>query len=147
MVVNTGILRSVRAEDYGFKIVDMTVAAMLKAYLQQMAVDAVPEQLGRIVSPGVRSMRGGTVKGLGREKEAWVTIDGAELAALIENAKAAATISANEWQAQKGERLLKKVIEYMRDDVFPGLSGEKYVASMPVEMAEFITDCWLALEG
>ena len=89
MVVNTGILRSVRAEDYGFKIVDMTVAAMLKAYLQQMAVDAVPEQLGRIVSPGVRSMRGGTVKGLGLEKEAWVTIDGAELAALIENAKAA----------------------------------------------------------
>ena len=147
MVMNTGILSGVHAEEYGFKIGDMTVAAMIKAYLQQIAVDTVPEQLGRIVSPGVRNIRGGKVKDLGLEREAWVPIDGAAMAALIDNARETAAISASEWKAQKGERLLKKTIEYLRDDVFPGLSGKKYVASMPVEMAEFITDCWLALEG
>ena len=143
--MNTGILREVHADEYGFKIADMVVAAMLKAYLQEMVVEEVPGLLSRIVSPGMRSIRGGTVKERGLDQSVWITIDGAELAALIESARAAATISAAEWQAQKGEKLLKKTIEYMRDDVFLGLSGARYVASMPVEMAEFITDCWLAV--
>lgn len=143
--MNTGILRNVKAEQYGLKLADMVVAAMLKAYLQEMVKEEVPDLLSRIVSPGMRSIRGGTVKERGLEQSAWITIDGAKLAALIESARAAAVISADAWLAQKGERLLRKTIEYMRDDVFPGLSGERYVASMPVEMAEFITDCWLAV--
>lgn len=143
--MNTGILREVHADGYGFKIADMVVAAMLKAYLQEMVVEEVPYLLSRIVSPGMRSIRGGTVKEWGLDQSVWITIDGAELATLIDNARVAAAISAAEWQPQKGEKLLKKTIEYMRDDLFPALSGERYVASMPVEMAEFITDCWLAV--
>ena len=33
----------------------------------------------------------------------------------------------------------------MRDDLFPALDGQKYINSMPVEMAEFLTDCWLTV--
>lgn len=139
------ILRDVNAEQYGFKMVDLVVAVMLKAYLQEMVAEEVLGLLSRIVSPGMRSIRGGTVKRRGLEQSTWITINGAELASLIESARAAAAISAESWRAQEGEALLKKTIEYMKDDVLPGLSGKRYVASMPVEMAEFITDCWLAV--
>jgi hypothetical protein len=35
MEMNTGILRDVHADEYGFNITDLTVAAMIKAYLQR----------------------------------------------------------------------------------------------------------------
>ena len=144
-MLNTEILKDVRAEDYGFNIMDMIIAVLLKAYLQQMESAIVPEVLDRIVSPGVRSIHGGTVKGRALAEAYWVTIDGTKLASLIEDARTAAAISAMEWRAQEGEDLLKMAIDYIRNDVIPSLSGEKYVASMPKKMAEFITDCWLAL--
>lgn len=145
MEMNTGILRNVHAEEYGFSMDDLIVAAMLKAYLQTLRVDEVPGQLGRIVSAGMRNLRGGTVKGRGLAKEEWSELDRDALAVLIDNARTAATISAMEWQAQEGERLLDKTISLLRDEVFPALSGENYVAAMPVGMAEFITDCWLTV--
>lgn len=123
--MNTGILRGVHAEEYGFGISDLTVAAMLKAYLQQMKEKAAVEALSRVVKP----------------KE----INKTELAALIDNARAAAVISADAWQAEEGEQLLKNTIEYMRDNLFPALSGERYVAEMPEEMNKFLTDCWLTV--
>ena len=83
--MNTGILREVHADRYGFKMSDMTVAAMLKAYLQEMKVEEVPDLLSRIVSPGMRDLRGGTVKERGLEQDTWTTIDGAELAELIDD--------------------------------------------------------------
>ena len=145
MEMNTGILRNVHAEEYSFNMDDLIVATMLKAYLQTLKVEEVPGQLGRIVSAGMRNLRGGTVKGRGLAKEEWSGLDRDALAALIDNARTAATISAMEWQAQPGEKLLGRAIEFMRDELFPALDGKKYVASMPVEMAEFITDCWLTV--
>ena len=145
MEMNTGILRGVRIEEYGFNMDDLIVATMLKAYLQTLKVEEVPGQLARIVDPNVRDLRGGTVKGRGLAKEEWSGVDSNDLAVLINDARAAATISAKEWQAMEGEKLLEKTISLLRDEVFPALDGKNYVASMPVEMAEFITDCWLTV--
>lgn len=145
MEMNTGILRDIHADEYGLTITDLTVAALIKAYLQTMKVEVVPEELSRIVDPNVRGMRGGTVKKRKLEAGQWSGIDAAALADLIDTARAAATISAMEWQVQPGEKLLERIIEFMRDDLFPALDGKNYVASMPVEMAEFITDCWLTV--
>ena len=145
MEMNTGILRDVHADEYGFSITDLTVAAMIKAYLQSEKVDVVPEELRKIVSPEMQGLRGGTVKERKMEVEQWSGIDRDALAVLIDNARTAATISAMEWQAQLGENLLERTIEFMRDDLLPVLDGKEYVASMPVEMAEFITDCWLTV--
>ena len=145
MQMNTETLRAVHTDEYGFKMVDLTVAAMIKAYLQSMKVEAAQEKLREIVSPAVQELHGGTVKARKLPKEQWSEIEGEALAALIDDARAAATISAMEWQAQEEEPLLQKTIDFMRDNLFPMLSGEDYVASMPAEMAEFITDCWLAV--
>ena len=127
MVMNTGILRDVHADEYGFGIGDLAVAAMLKAYLQEMNEEAAVEALSRIVNPGA--------DGINTE----------ELVVLIDNARVGAAISADAWQAQEGEVLMKNTIEYMRDNLLPALSGEKYVASMPMEMTKFLTDCWLSV--
>lgn len=127
MVMNTGILRDVHTDEYGFGIGDLAVAAMLKAYLQQLKEDAAVETLSRIVNPGANA------------------INTEELVVLIDNARVVAAISADAWQAQEGEVLLKNTIEYMRDNLLPALSGEKYVASMPMEMTKFLTDCWLTV--
>lgn len=145
MEMNTGILRDVHADEYGFNITDLTVAAMIKAYLQSMKVEVVPEELERIVSPEMRELQGGTVRGRKLAAEQWSGIDRDAFAALINNARTAATISAMEWQAQPGENLLERTIEFMRDDLFPALDGKEYAAAMPVEIAEFITDCWLTV--
>ena len=145
MEMNTGILRDVHADEYGFNITDLTVAAMIKAYLQSMKVEVVPEELREIVSPKMRELRGGTVKSRGLQQEQWSEIDRDAFAALIDDARAAATISAMEWQAQPGEKMLERTIEFMRDDLFPMLDGRNYVASMPEKMTEFITDCWLTV--
>ena len=145
MEMNTGILRDVHADEYGFNITDLTVAAMIKSYLQTMKVEVVPEELRKIVSPEMQGLRGGTVKSRGLQQEQWSGIDRDAFAVLIDNARTAATISAMEWQAQPGENLLERTIEFMRDDLFPVLDGKEYVASMPVKMAEFITDCWLTV--
>ena len=145
MEMNTGIVRDVHADEYGFSITDLTVAALIKAYLQTLRAEVVPEELNRIVSPEIRELRGGTVKGRGLEEAQWRGIDRVALVALIDTARTAATISAMEWQAQPGEKLLQRTIEFMRDDLFPALDGKNYVESMPVEMAEFITDCWLTV--
>ena len=125
MVMNTGILRDVHADEYGFGIADLTVAAMLKAYLRQLTEEAAVEALSRVVGEN--------------------GIDTEELAALIDNARVVAAISADAWQAQEGERVLKNTIEYMRDKLLPALSGERYVATMPAEMTKFLTDCWLTV--
>lgn len=143
MVMNTGILRDVHADEYGFKIVDLTVAALIKAYLQQLKSEEAKEQLSRIISPGMKTLRGSTVKKRRLLTENWNAINGKALAELIDDARAAAAISAMEWKAQEGEQLLEQTIEFMRDNLFPMLSGEKYIRTMPVEMAEFLTDCWL----
>ncbi len=50
---------------------------------------------------------------------------------MIDSAVAQAKAAAMEWKAGEGERLLKEVIEYIRNGVLPNLSGEKYVAIMP----------------
>jgi len=145
MEMNTGILRAVHADEYGFAITDLTVAALIKAYLQTIKAEVVPEELRRIVSPEMRDLRGGSVKGRRLAAEQWSGIDRDALTALIDDARAAATISATEWKAQPEEKVLERTIEFMRDDLFPALDGRQYVASMPVKMAEFITDCWLTV--
>ena len=145
MEMNTGILRDVYADKYGFNITDLTVAAMIKAYLQSMKVEVVPEELRKIVSPEMRALRGGSVKERKMEVEQWRGIDRDAFATLIDDARTAATISAMEWKAQPGEKLLERTIAFMRDSLLPALSGEKYVASMPVEMTKFLTDCWLTV--
>ena len=120
------MLDNIRCEDYGFKVSDLTVAAMVKSYLSWMK----PEDAKVILDNIVFSHR------------SEYKLDGKELARLIDDAKTAAMMDTAAWQAQEGEHLLERVILYLRNESFPIVEGEKYTETMPVAFAEFITDCW-----
>ena len=120
------MLENIRCEDYGFKLPDLTVAAMVKSYLRWMS----PEDTKRILCNIVSSHR------------SEYKLDGKELARLIDDAKTAAMMDTAAWQAQEGEYLLERVILYLRNESFPIIKGEKYVEELPEEFAAFITDCW-----
>ena len=120
------MLDSLRCEDYGFKLPDLTVAAMVKSYLKWIKPEDAKETLNNIVS----------------SHEPEYKLDGMELARLINDAKTAAMMDTAAWQAQEGEHLLERVILYLRNESFPIVEGEKYTETMPVAFAEFITDCW-----
>ena len=120
------MLDSIRCEDYGFKLQDLTVAVMVKSYLRWMSPEDAKETLNNIVS----------------SHETKYKLDGMELAHLINDAKTAAMMDTAAWQAQEGEHLLERVILYLRNESFPIIKGEKYVEELPEEFAAFITDCW-----
>ena len=120
------MLDNIRCEDYGFKVSDLTVAAMVKSYLSWMKPEDAKETLDNIVSSHRSEYK----------------LDGKELARLIDDAKTAAMMDTAAWQAQEGEHLLERVILYLRNESFPIIKGEKYVKELPEEFAAFITDCW-----
>ena len=138
---------------YCFKTSDIAVAALIHSYLNTLTEDAALEALEDIVSVDVRELpaqsRPIRIRFIERliPQERWMTLDGKRLAALIDTARAAASISAESWQKQADESPIKKAIDYVKDDLLVNLSGERYVAAMPVEMAEFITDCYLYLRN
>ena len=71
-------------EEYGFERSDLVVVTAVNAYLKNLTPEARRETLGEIVKQGG-------------------VIDGPALADLIENAKAAAMISSEEWQLGEGD--------------------------------------------
>ena len=124
MFGNYGRLQNL-LDNHGTQIRDMLVKELIKSYIFHMPANAAQEQMSRIVSPGDQE----------------VIIDRDELAAVIENARAAASVDAMEWKTDESERLLKTTIEFVRDDFLPTLDGREYTASMPVEMGAFLSDC------
>ena len=120
------MLESISCNDYGFKMPDLAVAAMVKSYLKLMKPEDAKEVLCNIVSSHRSEYK----------------LDGKELARLIDDAKTAAMTNAVGWQAQGGEQLLESVILYLRNESFLIIKGEKYVEELPEEFAAFITDCW-----
>ena len=120
------MLDSIRCEDYGFKLPDLTVAVMVKSYLRSMKPEDAKVTLDNIVFSHRSEYK----------------LDGKELARLIDDAKTAAMTNAVGWQAQGGEHLLECVILYLQNESFPIIKGEKYVEELPEEFAAFITDCW-----
>ena len=129
--MTTGILRNIKAEEYGFCVGDATVAALIKAYLQEMSVEDTTKTLGRIVSE--------------KDNRGTYTIDGLELAKLIDRAVAATQEAAVPWRGMYEEIWLRNRIKCLRNRILPSLDGRRYVREMPYNMAKFVTDCWLAV--
>ena len=151
--LNTGSLRGIDLSTYSFKTSDIAVAALIQSYLNTLTENAALEALEDIVSVDIRELSAQSrpirIRIIERlvPQERWMTLDGMRLSTLIDTARAAAAISAESWQKQEDESPIMKAIDYVKDDLLVNLSGERYVASMPVEMAEFISDCYLYLKN
>lgn len=106
-------------EEYGFERSDLVVVTAVNAYLKNLTPEARREILSEIVKQdGV--------------------IDGSALAALIENAKAAAMISLEEWQPGEGD--YQRALSFIQEQL-PAADGEKYVKKIPEKFLQFIADC------
>ena len=106
-------------EEYGFDRNDLIVVTAVKAYLKKLTPEARMEVLSEIVKKdGV--------------------IDGPALTAMIENAKAAAMISLEEWKP--GEGNYQRALSFIQEHL-PAFDGKKYVKKMPEKFLQFIVDC------
>lgn len=129
--MTTGILRDINTEEYGFCVGDATVAALIKAYLQEMSVEDTVKTLRRIVSE--------------KDNRGTYTINGLELANLIDHAVAATQEAAIPWRGMYEEIWLRNRVKCLRNRILPSLDGRRYVAELPYKVAKFVTDCWLAV--
>lgn len=118
-------------DNHRAEFTNVIVRELLKSYIHHMPVEAAQEQLSRIVNLGVNG----------------ICINGEELAALIEKAKAAVENEVMEWNAQEDEPLLKTIIDFMQEDFLPTLDGRQYVAAMPIGMRKFLSDCLMEVSG
>ena len=106
-------------EKYGFERSDLVVVTAVNAYLKNLTPEARRKTLSEIVKQdGV--------------------IDGLALAALIENAKAVAMISSEEWQPGEGD--YQRALSFIQEQL-PVVDGKKYVKKMPKKFLQFIADC------
>ena len=106
-------------EKYGFERSDLVVVTAVNAYLKNLTPEARTETLSEIVKQDC-------------------VIDGPALAALIENAKAAAMISSEAWQPGEGD--YQKALSFIQEQL-PAVDGKKYVAGMPKKFIQYIKDC------
>ncbi len=109
-------------ENYRVERFDLMVATAVNSYLKGLTPEARKETLAGIV----------------REDGAETVIDGPALAALIENAKAAAMVSSEEWK-KGGDLLMKKTRSFIRETL-PMIEGAEYVKAPPEEFLRFIED-------
>ena len=109
-------------EDYGFDRSDLVIATAVNSYLKKLTPEAREETLAGIV----------------RQDGAKTTIDGEKVAALIENAKAAAMIGVQDWK-DGGDPLMMKTLAYIREQL-PAVNGEEYMKNPPEPFLRFIED-------
>lgn len=162
--VTARYIRQINMEQYDFTLSDLLVAEAVKAYLMGMDIREAAEALKKIVDPRVIQVDFAAVNSAARPdapsrsgseaagmlhplkhipQSLWADINGAELALLIDSASRSMARENKKWLPE--DDTMKRVQAYL-DDVFRNLSGQKYVNFMPVEMAAFITDCFLVLK-
>ena len=106
-------------EKYGFERTDLLVVTAVNAYLKKLTPEARKETLAEIVKQDR-------------------VIDGPALVDLIEDAKAAAMISAEAWQPGDGD--YQRALSFIQEQL-PAVDGEEYVKKMPEKFLQFIEDC------
>lgn len=106
-------------EKYGFERTDLLVVTAVNAYLKKLTTEARKETLAEIVKQDR-------------------VINGPALVDLIENAKAAAMISAEAWQPGDGD--YQRALSFIQEQL-PAVDGEEYVKKMPEKFLQFIEDC------
>ena len=109
-------------EDYGFDRSDLVIATTVNPYLKKLTPEAREETLAGIV----------------RQEGTETRINGKRVAALIENAKAAAMIGVQDWE-DGGDPLMMKTLEFIREQL-PAVDGKEYIKKQPKKFLRFIED-------
>ena len=129
---------------YKLKPQEQIAAGLIKSYLQSFPEAVAKKLLTQVVNPRVIELpkdEQGRVCHSGKPTPVQTTIDGAQLAALIDLAAGdAADMLEEEWLVSGETNVKDAVLEGIA-----GIRGEEIVSHISMNMAQFLIDCYMAV--
>ena len=124
-------LKWLSIEDYATSPLELTVVSCMKGYLRKMEPEDALQRLSEIIKPKVISLNEGGVP-----LPVQSVIEGAKLAALIDDAVAYSIRELEQWQ----------VVSKREIDVLRNIEGKVFIQSMSVDVIQFVADAYRCLK-
>ena len=125
-------LKWVSVEDYANSPLELTVVSCMKGYLRRMEPEDALRRLSAIIKPKVVKLNEGGVP-----LPVQSVVEGAKLAAFIDDAIADAIKELEQWQGDVG----KREIDAMRK-----IKGKVFVQEMSADVLQFVADAYRCLK-
>ena len=124
-------LKWLSIEDYATSPLELTVVSCMKGYLRKMEPEDALQRLSEIIKPKVISLNEGGVP-----LPVQSVIEGAKLAAFIDDAVAYSIRELEQWQ----------VVSKREIDVLRNIEGKVFIQSMSVDVIQFVADAYRCLK-
>lgn len=124
-------LKWLSIEDYATSPLELTVVSCMKGYLSRMEPEDALQRLSEIIKPRVISLNEGGVP-----LPVQSVIEGAKLAAFIDDAVAYSIRELEQWQV-----VSKREIDALRN-----IEGKVFIQSMSVDVIQFVADAYRCLK-
>ena len=125
-------LKWLSVEDYANSPLELTVVSCMKGYLRRMEPEDALRRLSAIIKPKVVKLNEGGVP-----LPVQSVVEGAKLAAFIDDAIADAIKELEQWQGDVG----KREIDAMRK-----IKGKVFVQEMRADVLQFVADAYRCLK-
>ena len=125
-------LKWLSVEDYANSPLELTVVSCMKGYLRRMEPEDALRRLSAIIKPKVVKLNEGGVP-----LPVQSVVEGAKLAAFIDDAIADAIKELEQWQGDVG----KREIDAMRK-----IKGKVFVQEMSADVLQFVADAYRCLK-
>ena len=130
-IQNMKDLKWLSIEDYATSPLELTVVSCMKGYLRKMEPEDALQRLFEIIKPKVISLNEGGVP-----LPVQSVIEGAKLAAFIDDAVAYSIRELEQWQ----------VVSKREIDVLRNIEGKVFIQSMSVDVIQFVADAYRCLK-
>ena len=130
-IQNMKDLKWLSIEDYATSPLELTVVSCMKGYLRKMEPEDALQRLSEIIKPKVISLNEGGVP-----LPVQSVIEGAKLAAFIDDAVAYSIRELEQWQ----------VVSKREIDVLRNIEGKVFIQSMSVDVIQFVADAYRCLK-
>lgn len=124
-------LKWLSIEDYAYSPLELKVVSCMKSYLRRMEPEDALRRLSEIIKPKVVSLNEGGVPLLVQS-----VVEGAKLAAFIDDAVADSIKELEQWQC-----VGKREIESLKN-----IKGKVFIQSMSVDVIQFVADAYRCLK-
>lgn len=124
-------LKWLSIEDYANSPLELTVVSCMKGYLRKMEPEDALRRLSEIIKPKVVTLNEGGVP-----LPVQSVIEGAKLAAFIDDAVADSIRDLEHWQGGVSKREI---------DALRQIKGEVFIQSMSVDVLQFVADAYQCL--
>ena len=125
-------LKWLSLEDYANSPLELTVVSCMKGYLRRMEPEDALRHLSEIIKPKVVKLNEGGVL-----LPVQSVVEGAKLAAIIDDAVTDAIKELEQWQGDVGKREI---------DALRKIKGKVFVQGMSADVLQFVADAYRCLK-